>query len=69
VLAVVLQHQLAHAGGQGAEPVASAFAHTYWWAMAITAIALVPALVLAHAQRSARRPEAAGAPAPVATVG
>jgi hypothetical protein len=69
VLAVVLQHQLAHAGGQGAEPVASAFAHTYWWAMAITAIALVPALVLAHAQRAARRPEAAGAPAPVATVG
>ena len=35
--------------------VASAFAHTYWWAMAITAVALVPAIVLAHAQRTADR--------------
>jgi EmrB/QacA subfamily drug resistance transporter len=69
VLAVVLQQQLAHAEGQGAGPVAAAFAHTYWWAMAITAVALVPALVLAHAQRAARRSDAAGAPAPVATVG
>ena len=32
--------------------MASGFAHTYWWAMAITALALVPALVLARAQRS-----------------
>jgi EmrB/QacA subfamily drug resistance transporter len=67
VLAVVLQQQLADAGAPG--PVADAFAHTYWWAMAITAVALVPALVLAHAQRAARRSDAAGAPAPVATVG
>ena len=42
-------------GGEGAGPVASAFAHTYWWALAITAVALVPAFVLAHAQRSAAR--------------
>jgi EmrB/QacA subfamily drug resistance transporter len=69
VLAVVLQRQLAHAGSRGSGPVTSAFAHTYWWAMAITAVALVPALVLAHAQRDARRPEASGAPAPVPTVG
>ena len=55
VLAVVLQHELAHAGDGGAGAVASAFAHTYWWALAITAVALVPAIVLARAQRSANR--------------
>jgi hypothetical protein len=49
--------------------VASAIAHTYWWAMAITSVAVVPALVLAHVQRAAGRSEAAGAPAPVPTVG
>ena len=70
VLAVVLQHQLARAGNRGAGPVATAFAHTYWWAMATTAVALVPALVLARAQpRPARRADAAAAPAPVPTAG
>jgi hypothetical protein len=65
VLAVVLQHQLAHAGSRGPAAVADAFGRTYWWAMAFTAIAVVPALVLAHAQRSRR----ASGPAPVPTVG
>jgi EmrB/QacA subfamily drug resistance transporter len=65
VLAVVLQQQLARAGRQGADAVAAAFAHTYWWAMAITAVALVPAFVLARAQR----PEPAAGTAPVPTVG
>jgi EmrB/QacA subfamily drug resistance transporter len=55
VLAVVLQHELAHASGRGAAAVSSAFAHTYWWALAITAVALLPAIVLAHAQRTADR--------------
>jgi EmrB/QacA subfamily drug resistance transporter len=55
VLAVVLQHELAHAGSRRPGPVATAFAHTYWWTMAMTALALVPALVLAHAQRSGDR--------------
>jgi EmrB/QacA subfamily drug resistance transporter len=65
VLAVVLQHQLV--GARGAEAVASGFGHTYWWAMAITALALVPALVLARAQRAPVAGAPAGAPAP--TVG
>jgi EmrB/QacA subfamily drug resistance transporter len=64
VLAVVLQHQLVDA--RGPEAVAAGFGDTYWWAMAITALALAPALVLARAQR---RSPAAGAPAPVPTVG
>jgi EmrB/QacA subfamily drug resistance transporter len=65
VLAVVLQHQLTQAGNRGPGAVARGFGHTYWWAMAFTAIAIAPALVLARAQRS--RP--AGATAPVPTVG
>ena len=65
LLAVVLQHQLAHAPSRAPEAVAIGFAHTYWWAMAITALALVPAVVLARVQRS----RSARAPAPIPTVG
>jgi MFS family permease len=65
LLAVVLQHQLAHAPSRAPGAVATGFGHTYWWAMAMTALALAPALVLARAQRS----RAGGAPAPVPTVG
>ncbi len=36
-----------------AEPIAAAFAHTYWWAMAMTALALIPATVLALTERRA----------------
>ena len=58
------------AGGQGtlqrlprgvrervAEPLASAFAHTFWWAVALGALALIPTIVLAVSQRRARRQE------------
>jgi EmrB/QacA subfamily drug resistance transporter len=72
VLAVVLQHRLAAelgsrvaAGGRtvpsavrarAAEPLAHAFAGTYWWALAFGALALVPATALAIVEgRSARR--------------
>ena len=48
VLAVVLAHHL------DAEPVASAFGHTFAWAAGMTALALIPAVVLALAGRSAR---------------
>jgi EmrB/QacA subfamily drug resistance transporter len=41
-----------------AEPAASAFAHTYWWAMAGTALAIVPAAVLAVTERRAARERA-----------
>jgi hypothetical protein len=36
-----------------AEPLAAAFAHTYWWAMAMTALAIIPAMVLALTERRA----------------
>jgi EmrB/QacA subfamily drug resistance transporter len=67
VMAVVLQRQLAGAGvGLGARPrgasgaAATAFAHTYWWALAGTALALVPAVVLARTQRREAREREAG---------
>ncbi|MBO2460629.1 hypothetical protein [Actinomadura violacea] len=41
VLAVVLQRELAG----GAAP-STAYAHTFWWSLAFTALAFVPALFL-----------------------
>jgi hypothetical protein len=38
-----------------AGPLATAFAHTYWWAMAMTALAIIPAAVLAVTERRAAR--------------
>jgi EmrB/QacA subfamily drug resistance transporter len=68
VLAVVLQHELtAHAARRHPGAATAAFAHTYWWVMAGTAVALAPALVLALTQRAAARRRAAAAPVP--TVG
>ena len=61
VLTVVLQRQIAsNVGGDGslgaltgtgdvsavAEPLAEAFAHTMWWAVGLTALALIPAMFL-----------------------
>jgi EmrB/QacA subfamily drug resistance transporter len=42
------------AQARAAGPLATAFAHTYWWAMAMTALALVPAAVLAVTERRAK---------------
>ena len=72
LLAVVLQGQIkdtfAGSGGsleqipesaraQVAGPLAEAFAHTFWFAVAMTALALIPAVILARAQRVPRRVE------------
>jgi EmrB/QacA subfamily drug resistance transporter len=43
---------------QLADPLAAAFAHTYWWALVMTAIAFVPAGILAYVERQARLREA-----------
>lgn len=74
LLAVVLQHQFATqlgASGGGtlqrvpeavrtrvAEPLAQAFANTFWWSIGLGVAALVPAIVLAISQGRARRAEA-----------
>jgi hypothetical protein len=50
-----------------AEPLATAFAHTFWWAVGMSAVALVPAAVLALSQRRERRARSlAEAQSPVA---
>ena len=40
-----------------ADPLAEAFAHTYWFALALTALALIPALLLVREEAKARRAE------------
>jgi EmrB/QacA subfamily drug resistance transporter len=42
-----------------AEPLAAAFAATFWWAVAISLLALIPATILALSQRRERGDEAA----------
>ncbi len=44
-----------------ADPLAAAFAHTYWWAVALTALAVVPAAILARTEVRARRRATAAA--------
>ena len=41
-----------------AEPLAAGFAHTFWWAVGLGALALIPTTVLAITQGRARRAEA-----------
>jgi EmrB/QacA subfamily drug resistance transporter len=38
-----------------AEPVATAFGNTFWWAVGMSALAIVPTFVLARSQQRARR--------------
>jgi len=78
LLAVVLTHELANAFGgadggslgsvpaavreRAAEPLASAFGTTFWWAVGISALAIVPAAVLAWRERGSYRQADAVAP-------
>jgi EmrB/QacA subfamily drug resistance transporter len=55
VLAVVLERQLR--GAHSSAGAAAAFAHTYWWSLALVLVALVPATVLALEQRKVRAQE------------
>jgi MFS family permease len=56
LLAVVLTHEL------GAQPPADAFGTTFWWAVGISALAIVPAAALAWREREGSRRAAAVAP-------
>jgi MFS family permease len=53
LLTVVLQHALTH-GAQTPAGAAAAFGHTYVWVLALSAVALIPALVLARTESSER---------------
>jgi hypothetical protein len=43
---VILQHQIAGHAGAGAAGLATAFGHTFWWAVGFTALAVISALLL-----------------------
>jgi MFS family permease len=62
VLAVVLERQLR--GAHGATQVATAFAHTYWWSLALVLVAIIPATLLALEQRKIRTRDRAAKPPP-----
>jgi hypothetical protein len=63
IIAVVLQGKLTHAGPHATPgATAVAFAHTYWWVLGVTVVALLPAVLLAVVERRARAD--AGAPRP-----
>jgi EmrB/QacA subfamily drug resistance transporter len=52
VLAVVLQRALLHADGLAG--AAGAYGTAFWWSLGLTAVAIVPCLVLLRAERAAR---------------
>ena len=52
VLAVVLQRALV--GAITPADAASAFGTAFWWSVGITAVAIIPCIVLVRAERSAR---------------
>jgi len=62
VLAVVLQRALI--GATTPAEAAGAFGTAFWWSVGITALAIIPCLVLLRAERAARA-EAAGTPVSV----
>jgi hypothetical protein len=50
-----------------AEPVAAAFGNTFWWAVGMSAVAIIPTAILALSQRRERRAQVlAEAQSPVA---
>ncbi|UGS35397.1 DHA2 family efflux MFS transporter permease subunit [Capillimicrobium parvum] len=59
ILTVVLTNALAGDGSRTPEAAAAAFGHAYWWAAAVTAFAVLPALYLAHVERRERGRRAA----------
>jgi EmrB/QacA subfamily drug resistance transporter len=55
LLSVVLSHQLA--GARRGGNIAAAFGHTFWWALALMAAALIPALLLPRSRPSGQAVE------------
>jgi EmrB/QacA subfamily drug resistance transporter len=53
VLAVVLQRALV--GTHGVSELAGAYGTAFWWSLGLTALAIIPCIVLVRAERTARR--------------
>src|SRR6185295_15355879 len=81
LLAVVLQHEGAAASGGAGEllaplspgerdqisgPVATAFGHTFMWALVLALLAVIPAVGLLRAERAERRASTVGSAQPTA---
>jgi EmrB/QacA subfamily drug resistance transporter len=64
VLAVILQHQAADRAGAGPAGLATAFGHTFWWAVGFTALAFVPAMLLPRGRVTANASPSSEATAP-----
>ena len=54
ILTVVLQSGITHLGRPTAAGVASSFAHTYWWVLGISVVALLPTILLSVVERRTR---------------
>jgi EmrB/QacA subfamily drug resistance transporter len=52
LVAVILDRQAAAHAAAGAAGLATAYAHTFWWCVGFTALALVPALFLSSGSRT-----------------
>jgi EmrB/QacA subfamily drug resistance transporter len=52
IVAVVLQRALT--GAHGASAIAGAYGTAFWWSLGLTALAIVPCIVLLRAERAAR---------------
>jgi EmrB/QacA subfamily drug resistance transporter len=66
VLAVVLQRALS--GTHGLAAAASAYGTAFWASAGLTALAIIPCIVLMRAERAARRPQPQGPTAPDETM-
>jgi hypothetical protein len=55
VLAVTLQRQASGTAAAGPTGLAAAFGHTFWWAVAFTAAAFIPVLLLPAGRLSRRQ--------------
>jgi uncharacterized membrane protein len=64
VLAVVLQRSLT--GAHGIAGAAGAYGTAFWWSLGLTALAIIPCIVLVFAERAARA--AAGSEPPTIDV-
>jgi EmrB/QacA subfamily drug resistance transporter len=62
VLAVVLQRALLHA--HSLDTAASGYGKAFWWSTALTALAIIPCIVLVRAERAAKLARGVTAPPP-----
>ncbi len=60
VLAVVLERALV--GTHSVQQAAAAYGTAFWWSVGLTAVAIIPCIVLVYAERGARTAQAAAVP-------